>query len=405
MGIDLESVYRDLHTHPELGFAETRTAQVAAGHLRDLGLTVTTGIGGTGVVGVLENGEGPVVALRADMDGLPVEERTGLGYASTVRAVGPDGTDVPVMHACGHDVHVTCLLGAVEDLVTRRGTWSGTLVAVVQPAEELVAGAQAMVDDGLVERFPKPDVVLGQHVAPLPAGIVGLRPGPTMAGSDSVTVTFHGRGGHGSRPQTTVDPLLTACHAVVRLQSIVSRESEPGEIVVVSVGAIHAGSADNVVPAEATLSINVRTVSDKSRTRVLTAVRRIVEAEAAAAGMATPPTVVESKHAPATINDEAATARVRATFVKTFGEQAVIDPGTVTGSEDVGAIATAAGAPLVFWFFGGADPAAFAAAAAAGTLDSDIPSNHSPFFAPVVQPTLDVGVAALSAAAREWFGR
>ena len=405
MGIDLESVYRDLHTHPELGFAETRTAQIAADHLRDLGLTVTTGIGGTGVVGVLENGEGPVVALRADMDGLPVEERTGLGYASTVRAVGPDGTDVPVMHACGHDMHVTCLLGAVEDLVARRDSWSGTLVAVVQPAEELVAGAQAMVDDGLVERFPKPDVVLGQHVAPLPAGIVGLRPGPTMAGSDSISVTFHGRGGHGSRPQTTVDPLLTACHAVVRLQSIVSRESEPGEIVVVSVGAIHAGSADNVVPAEATLSINVRTVSDQSRTRVLTAVRRIVEAEAAAAGMTTPPTVVESKHAPATVNDETATARVRTAFVETFGEHAVIDPGTVTGSEDVGAIATAAGAPLVFWFFGGADPAAFAAAAAAGTLDSDIPSNHSPFFAPVVQPTLDVGVTALSAAAREWFGR
>ena len=366
---------------------------------------MTTGVGGTGVVGVLENGEGPVVALRADMDGLPVEERTGLDYASTVRAEGPDGTEVPVMHACGHDVHVTCLVGAVEDLVARRESWSGTLVAVFQPAEELVAGARAMVDDGLVERFPRPDVVLGQHVAPLPAGLVALRPGAAIAGSDSLTVTFHGRGGHGSRPQTTVDPLLTACHAVVRLQGIVSRESEPGEIVVVSVGAIHAGTADNIVPAEATLSINVRTVSDQSRARVLAAVRRIVEGEAAAAGMTTPPTVVASKAAPATLNDPAATARVRATFVETFGEHAVVDPGTVTGSEDVGAIASAADAPLVFWFLGGADPATYAAAAAAGTLDSDIPSNHSPFFAPVIQPTLDIGVTALSTAAREWFRR
>lgn len=405
MSIDLGDLYRDLHTHPELAFAESRTAGIVAGLMTGLGLSVTTGVGGTGVVGVLENGDGPVVALRADMDGLPVEERTGLDYASTVRAEGPDGTEVPVMHACGHDVHVTCLVGAVDDLVARRDTWSGTLVAVFQPAEELVAGAQAMVADGLVDRFPRPDVVLGQHVAPFPAGVVGLRPGPAMAGSDSLSVTFHGRGGHGSRPQTTVDPLLTACHAVVRLQSIVSRESEPGEIVVVSVGAIHAGSADNVVPAEATLSINVRTVSDGSRTRVLAAVRRIVDAEAAAAGMTTPPTVVESKAAPATLNDPAATERVRATFVEAFGEHAVMDPGTVTGSEDVGAIAAAADAPLVFWFLGGVDPATYAAAAAAGTLDSDIPSNHSPSFAPVVQPTLDVGVTALSAAAREWFGR
>lgn len=405
MSLDLADVYRDLHSHPELAFAETRTAGIAARLLGDLGLDVTTGVGGTGVVAVLENGDGPVVALRADMDGLPVEERTGLDYASTVRTTGHDGDEVPVMHACGHDVHVTCLVGAVEDLVAGRGTWSGTLVAVVQPAEELVAGARAMVDDGLVERFPRPDVVLGQHVAPFPAGAVGLRPGPAMAGSDSVTVTFHGRGGHGSRPQTTVDPLLTACHAVVRLQSIVSRESEPGEIVVVSVGAINAGTADNIVPAEATISINVRTVSDQSRSRVLAAVRRVVDAEAAAAGMTTPPTVVESKAAPATINDPAATERVRATFVGVFGEHAVIDPGTVTGSEDVGTIATAAGAPLVFWFLGGADPVSYATAAAAGTLDRDVPSNHSPYFAPVVQPTLDVGVAALSAAAREWFGR
>jgi len=405
MSLDLADLYRDLHAHPELAFAETRTAGIAARLLRDLGLEVTTGVGGTGVVAVLENGDGPVVALRADMDGLPVEERTGLDYASTVRTVGPDGEDVPVMHACGHDVHVTCLVGAVEDLVARRSTWSGTLVAVVQPAEELVAGARAMVDDGLVERFPRPHVVLGQHVAPLPAGIVALRPGPAMASSDTLTVTFHGRGGHGSRPQTTVDPLLTACHAVVRLQSIVSRETEPGEVVVVSVGAIHAGTADNIVPAEATISVNVRAVTAQSRSRVLAAVHRIVEAEAAAAGMTTPPTVVESKAAPATTNDPAATARVRATFVETFGEAAVVDPGIVSGSEDVGAIAAAADAPLVFWFLGGADPATFAAAAAAGTLDSDLPSNHSPHFAPVVQPTLDVGVAALSAAAREWLGR
>jgi amidohydrolase len=405
MSLDLADLYRDLHAHPELAFVETRTAALAARLTADLGLTVTTGVGGTGVVAVLENGDGPVVALRADMDALPVAERTGLDYASTVTTTGPDGVEVPVMHACGHDMHVTWLVGAVEDLVARRDTWSGTLVAVFQPAEEQVAGARAMVDDGLLERFPRPDVVLGQHVAPFPAGVVALRPGPAMAGSDTLTVTFHGRGGHGSRPQTTVDPLLAACHAVVRLQSIVSRESEPGEVVVVSVGTIQAGTADNVVPAEATLGINVRTVTAQSRTRVLGAVRRIVEAEAAAAGMTTPPTVVESKAAPATVNDPDATDRVRSVFREAFGEGRVLDPGMVTGSEDVGTIATAADVPLVFWFVGGTDPATYAAAAAAGTVDSEVPSNHSPFFAPVLQPTLDVGVATLSLAAREWFGR
>lgn len=403
MSIDLAPLYRDLHAHPELGFAEVRTAAVAAEAMRGLGLEVTTGVGGTGVVAVLANGPGPVVYLRADMDGLPVLEKSGVAYASTDTAIDAGGAEVPLMHACGHDVHVTCLIGAVDDLVARRAQWSGTLVAVFQPAEELIIGAAAMLADGLLDRFPRPDVVLGQHVAPFPAALIGLHTGAAMAGGDSMTVTFHGQGGHASRPHATIDPVLAACSAVVRLQSVVSREVEPGQLAVVTVGSIHAGTQGNIIPDDATLEINIRTISAASREQVLAAVRRIIDAEATAAGMTTPPTVVLGDHAPATINDPASAERLRARFGAEFGQEQVWSPGVVAGSEDVGLIATAAGVPLVFWFLGGTDPVAFAAATAAGTVDRDVPGNHSPFFAPVIEPTLSRGVAALSAAAREWF--
>ncbi|SDB83828.1 hippurate hydrolase [Sanguibacter gelidistatuariae] len=405
MSIDLAPLYRDLHAHPELGFAEVRTAAIAAEAMRGLGLEVTTGVGGTGVVAVLANGPGPVVYLRADMDGLPVLEKSGVAYASTDSAVDVDGAEVPLMHACGHDVHVTCLIGATGDLVARRTQWSGTLVAVFQPAEELIAGAAAMLADGLLDRFPRPDVVLGQHVAPFPAGSIALHTGAAMAGADSMTVTFHGQGGHASRPHATIDPVLAACSAVVRLQSVVSREVEPGQLAVVTVGSIHAGTQGNIIPDDATIEINIRTISAASREHVLAAVRRILDAEASAAGMTTPPTVVLGDHAPATINDAASAERLRARFVAEFGPQGVWSPAVVAGSEDVGLIATAAGVPLVFWFLGGTDPEIFAAAAQAGTVDRDVPGNHSPFFAPVIEPTLSRGVAALSAAAREWFGQ
>lgn len=405
MSFDLESVYRDLHAHPELSFAETRTASVAAAHLRELGLEVTEGVGRTGVVGVLANGDGPIVHLRADMDALPVTEATGLEYASTQRAMGPDGVEIGVMHACGHDMHVTWLLGALERLVATRDEWSGTIVAVFQPAEETIEGAREMVADGLVERFPRADVVLGQHLAPLPAGVTSVTSGPAMAGADTLTITMHGRGGHGSRPQSTIDPVLAAASAVVRLQSIVSREVAPGSLAVVTVGSLHAGTKSNIIPAEATLGVSVRSVDAEVRETLLGSIRRIVEAEATASGMTEPPTIVVDETVAATVNEPDATARVRAAFEARFGGEHVIDIGTLTGSEDVHELATAAVAPLVYWFVGGVDPETFARAAAAGRVEQEIPTNHSPFFAPVLHPTIKHGVETLVTAAREWAGR
>ena len=230
MTVDLEALYIDLHRHPELSFQETRTAGIAATHLRDLGLEVTEGVGITGVVGELRNGEGPTVWLRADMDALPVVEETGLAYASTATGVDPDGNTVGVMHACGHDMHVTAMIGAVERLVAEREQWSGTVVVVIQPAEEYGAGARAMLDDGALDRFPQPDVVLGQHVTPLPAGTIGVRPGPQMSASDGIQVVLHGRGGHGSRPHSTVDPIVMAAATIMRLQTVVSREVDPRDL-------------------------------------------------------------------------------------------------------------------------------------------------------------------------------
>lgn len=403
MTIDLAAVYRDLHQHPELSFQEHRTAGIVAEALSALGLTVTTGIGRTGVVGVLENGAGPTVLLRADMDGLPVLEATGLPYASTARGIDPDGHEVPVMHACGHDVHVTCLLGATERLVADRATWSGTLVALFQPAEEWGGGAEEMVGDGLYDRVPKPDVVLGQHVAPFPAGFAAVRSGVAMAGADSLTVKLHGTGGHGSRPETTVDPVYLAASTVVRLQGIVARELAASDAAVVTVGQIHAGTKSNIIPAEATLGLSVRSFDETVRTKVLTSIERIARAEAAASGAPREPEFVYEERFPITVNDPGATERTAAALRRALGEQRVIDPGVVSGSEDVGVLATAAGAPLVYWFLGGSDPSLFGDALATGRMPDDIPSNHSPHFAPLIEPTLEVGVAALVAAAREWL--
>lgn len=403
MTIDLNSLYRDLHSHPELSHAEHRTAGIVATHLAELGLTVTAAVGITGVVGVLENGEGPVVHLRADMDALPVREETGLEYASTVIAVDASGTGIPVMHACGHDMHVTCLIGAVEQLVKRRSEWTGTLVAVFQPAEETMLGAKSMVTDHYVDRFPRATVVLGQHVGPLPTGVVAVRPGTTMASTDSLEIVFTGQGGHGSRPESTIDPVVAASATVMRLQTIVSREVQPGVLTVVTVGSFHAGSKSNIIPATATLGVNVRTVTAESRTRVLESISRIAAAEASASGMPVAPVITTVEQGPATVNDPTATERLRSRFIAEFGESAVIDPGILTGSEDVGELAKAADAPLVFWFFGGVEPALFAQAAASGTVDRDIPGNHSPLFAPVPEPTITNGTRNLVIAALEWF--
>lgn len=403
MTIDLEALYIDLHQHPELSFQETRTAGIAAAHLRDLGLDVQEGVGVTGVIGVLENGDGPVVWARADMDALPVGEETGLAYASTATGIDPAGNTVPVMHACGHDMHVTAMIGAVERLVADRADWSGTLVVIIQPAEEYGAGARAMLDDGILDRLPRPDVVLGQHVTPLPAGTIGVRPGTQMAASDGLTVTLHGRGGHGSRPHSTIDPVVMAAATVMRLQTIASREVDPRDVAVVTVGSIHAGLKNNIIPAEAKLELSLRYPTDEMRDKVLASVERIVRAEATASGAEREPEIRTDHTLPPTINDAEATARVTSALQKALGETAVIDPGMFTGSEDVSWFARDSGAPLVFWFWGGVDPVAFQTAMAAGTLDRDIPTNHSPFFAPEIHPTIEVGVTALSAAAREFL--
>ena len=403
MTIDLEALYTDLHRHPELSFQETRTAGVVTGLLAQLGIEYEEGIGRTGIAAIIRNGDGPVVWLRADMDGLPVEERTGLAYASTARGVDPAGLDVPVMHACGHDMHVASLIGALERLVATKDEWSGTIVAVFQPAEEYGAGSQAMIADGVLDRFPRPDIVLGQHVTPLPAGTIGVRSGTQMAASDGLTVTLHGRGGHGSRPHATIDPVVMAAATVMRLQTIVSREVDPRDVAVVTVGSIHAGLKNNIIPAEAKLELSLRYPDDEARAKVMQKVERIVRAEAQASGAEQEPVIAVDHSLPPTINDDEATTRLSRAFDTAFGAGTVIDPGMFTGSEDVSWFAREAGVPLVFWFWGGVNPAAFRAATEAGTIERDIPTNHSPFFAPVLQPTLSRGVENLVVAAREFL--
>ena len=401
---DLEALYRDLHSHPELSFQEHRTSGLVAEHLRDLGLEVTTGIGRTGVVGVLANGDGPTVLLRADMDALPVLEDTGLAWASTQTATDDTGKVVPVMHACGHDIHITCLIGAVERLVAERGEWGGTLVALFQPAEEHGGGAQVMVEDGLYDKVPRPDVVLGQHVTPLPAGMLGAHPGAAMAAVDTMEVTMFGRGGHGSRPETTIDPVVMAAAAVMRLQTVVSREVAPQD----TVGGHGRVAARRARPATSSPPRRSSASASAASTR-----RSARGCSPGSNGSSRPrprhpappsprPSCTASS-IPVTVNDPDATARLTAVFASEFGEDALFDPGALSGSEDVGNLATAAGVPLVYWILGGAEPAKYAAAAAAGTLETDIPSNHSPHFAPLAQPTIDTGVRALVVAAREWL--
>jgi hippurate hydrolase len=401
----LADLYRDLHRNPELSFAETRTAGIVAASFAALGYEVTTGIGGTGVVGILRRGEGPTVLMRADMDGLPVLEETGHHYASMARGTDPNGADMPVMHACGHDVHVTCLLGAAAELAADDG-WAGTVMAVAQPAEELGTGARAMIADGLYERLGRPDVVLGQHVGPMPAGMIGLHPGAAFATSDSLKITLFGKGGHGSRPEACVDPIVMAAAVVLRLQTIVSRELAASDTAVVTIGTLHAGTKINIIPDLAVLEINVRTYDNAVREHILAAIERIVIAEAAASNAPRPPIVELVDSFPFLYNDLAGSERTAAVLRGVLGDGAVIDPGPVTGSEDVGVFALTADVPCVFWILGGADPALFAGATTAKellTVMAGIPSNHSPQYAPVIDPTLSVGVTALVAAVKEWL--
>jgi amidohydrolase len=402
---NLQELYRDVHSHPELSLQEHRTAAKAADHLRHAGFEVTAEVGGTGVVGVLRNGAGPTVMLRADMDALPVKEATGLPYASVEVGTDSDGNQVPVMHACGHDMHVTWLAGAASLLAGARQSWKGTVLAVFQPAEETAQGAQAMIGDGLFERFPKPEVILGQHVMPGMAGQIRYRTGTTQAAADSLQVRLFGRGAHGSMPESSVHPVVMAAATVMRLQTIVSRETAAAQAVVVTVGALQAGTKDNVIPDEAVLKINVRSFDQAVRSHTLDAIERVISAEAQASGAPKPPEITTTEHYPLTVNDAQWTVRVAAALRSHFGDDPVAElAAPVPASEDFGSFGTQWGVPSVFWYLGGTDPDLYRRAQQAGRVAQDVPTNHNPAFAPALRPTLETGVQAMVVAALDALG-
>src|SRR5438309_5231447 len=398
---DLESVYKDVHSHPELSMQENRTAKIAAERLQSAGYEVTAGVGKTGVVGVLRNGEGPVIMLRADMDALPVHEATGLPYASKVTA-NENGKSVPVMHACGHDMHVTWLIGAATLMAKSRNAWRGTLMPVFQPAEETGAGAQAMIDDGLFKRFPKPDAVLGQHVMVGSAGVLSSRAGVVTSAGDSLQIRMFGRGAHGSMPQASIDPVVMAAATVMRLQTVVSREIAATESAVVTVGSLQAGTKENVIPGEAIIKLNVRTFDEGVRKRVLAAIERIVNAEAAASGAPRPPEITPIDRYPMVVNDREATNRVVGAFRDHFSADRVVETGPASASEDFGSFGAEWHAPSVFWFVGGTDAKTYAEAKESGRLN-ELPTNHNAHFIPTIHPTLEAGVEAVVVAARAWL--
>ena len=394
-----QEVYRDLHAHPELGFAEHRTAAVVERELRTIGgWEVTTGVGGTGVVGVLRNGEGPVVLLRADMDALPVQEDTALDYAST---------SAGQMHACGHDVHTTCLLGACRQFAANAETWRGTVVAVFQPAEEIGQGARAMLDDGFLDRFPAPSVSLGQHVGPFPVGTAISRPGTFMSGADSLRITVHGTGSHASTPHLAVDPIVLASAIVLRLQTFSARLASGPSKTLLTPGAVHAGTVPNVIPEQAELLLSLRSFDQQDRQDALQAVDQIVRAEAAASQAPREPDVQPYNSFPITANTPSATERVLAALQATATSAREV-PTPVAASEDFGLFGSAANCPSVYWHFGGTDPERFSAEELAdlehNTTPEWLPANHSPHYAPDPGPTLPAGIKNLLAAGAEWLG-
>ena len=400
--LDLEALYKDIHAHPELSMQETRTAGIAADRLEKAGYQVTRGVGKTGVVGLLRNGEGPTVMLRADMDALPIAEDTGLPYASKVTATDAQGNTVPVGHMCGHDMHVTWLAGAATLLSQSRDQWKGTLMIVFQPGEETAQGAQAMIDDGLLQRFPTPAVTLGQHVMVGPSGALAGSAGPITSAADSLQIRLFGRGAHGSMPQASIDPVVMAASTVMRLQTIVSREVAATDAAVVTVGVLQAGTKENVIPDDALIKLNVRTFDAGVRKHVLDAIERIVNAEAEASGAPRKPEITPLDSYPLNVNDEAASERIAHAFRAYFSPDRVKHTGPAPASEDFGCFGTAWKVPSVFWFVGGDDPGIYAKAKAAGKLN-ELPVNHSPKFAPVLHPTLETGIEALVVGALAWL--
>jgi hippurate hydrolase len=404
----LTETYKHFHRNPELSHHEEKTSAFLAAELRKAGYTVTERVGkyqdgsqAYGIVAVMENGKGPRLLIRSDMDALPVEEKTGLDYASTVRATNPQGQDVGVMHACGHDIHMTVLLGTAREMAAHKSQWHGTLVLIGQPSEETIDGARAMLADGLYERFGRPDLVLSEHdTSVAPAGSIALKGGPLLASSTSIDVVMRGIGSHGSAPQNGKDPVLMAAEFVVLAQSIVSRQIDPQQPAVLTVGTIHGGTKRNIIPDEVTMGITLRTYSDKVRDQIIADIRRT--AEGIATGYGVPAdrmptvTVSQSEITPATYNDPALADRVRGPAIATLGADHVLPADSVMGSEDVGLFTLDGKIPGVMFWLGAADPEKLAHAKETGV---PLPGPHSALFAPVFEPTIETGVKAMTAMA------
>jgi hippurate hydrolase len=388
---DAQALYLDLHQNPELSSHETQTATKLAGKLRTLGYEVTEHVGGTGIVAILKNGPGPTVMLRTELDALPVEEKTGLPYASKVHSKDDAGHDVPVMHACGHDLHMASILGTATIMAQSKPTWHGTLMLIGQPAEETISGAKAMLADGFLKKFPKPDFAIALHVGNLlPAGSVGIVAGVYNTNADSLRITIYGKGGHGSAPQTAIDPIVIAARTILALQTIVSREVKPQEMAVVTVGYIQAGTKNNIIPDHAELGLTVRTNKPEIRKQVLAAIDRITKAESEAGGAPRPPSIERYEFTDLVYNDPALAERLRPVLESALGKQNVVTEEPITASEDFSYFVEQ-GIPGFYFELGGADPVKWSEAKAAGT---QLPSNHSPLFAPDVDPALHTGIAA-----------
>ena len=398
----LMAVYKDLHANPELSMQEARTPAKLAAEARKLGFTVTEKVGKSGVVAVMRNGPGPVLLIRADMDGLPIVEQTGLPFSSKVRAVARSGVETGVMHGCGHDTHMTAWLGTAKRLAAMKDLWSGTLVMILQPGEETGEGAKAMLDDGLYSRFPKPGHVLAFHdAAAIPAGVIGITPGYALANVDSVDITVRGVGGHGAYPQTTKDPIVLASRIVTTLQTLVSRENDPANPAVITVGSFQAGAKHNIISDEAKLQLTVRSYKPEVRKLLLDGIRRIARGEAIAAGMPDDKmpvvTMREGEYTPATFNTEGFSNRALELFAQNFGPQRVIKTPAVMGGEDFSRfwLADKSIESLIFWV-GGTPRKDYEAA---GGDAAKLPSLHSPFWAPDAETVIATATEALTLAA------
>jgi amidohydrolase len=389
----VEALYKDVHAHPELAFEEVTTARKLAAAMRELGFEVTEGIGKTGVVAMLRNGAGRTVLVRADMDALPMEEKTGLPYASQVKA-NYLGKETLVAHSCGHDLHAAAWVGTAQTLAALKSRWQGTLMFVAQPAEEALSGAKAMMQDGLFTRFGKPNVAFALHTSPVAYGEIGLNAGPMSSNSDAFEATFKGRGGHGSAPDKAIDPVLIASRFVVDVQGVISREKDPFQFGVFSVGSIQGGSAGNIIPDSVTLRGTIRSYKQEVREKMHDGIRRTAKAAAAMAG-APEPELQITPGGEAIINDEALVSRTEAVFKQAFGADKVLRVPPITASEDFSEFVNA-GVPAMFFFVGVYDPKDVLASRQPGA--KPLPFNHSPFFAPVPEPSLKTSIKAMSLA-------